>query len=93
MVETDYQKAYQKFRAFIECTRQATRRVTQHNHITPIATPRPCYTKEGSNLLLCDACTAFWHECRHNGDHITWEMAVFHRETHAATSPLGGPTR
>jgi hypothetical protein len=80
--------AYFRFRAFIDCTgREATHAVNPDRGASPTVAGKLCYTRENSNLLLCDACLAFWRECIENESQAMWEMAVFLRDQRGPDAP------
>lgn len=81
MDEPDFQVSYASFRCFVECSgQQATHCITDDQYIRPTSARGLCYSKEDSNLLLCDYCLAFWWQCRENHDSITWNTALFFRD-------------
>jgi hypothetical protein len=73
--------SYWKFHAFVSCSSaHATHRVNADFPAVRVSSKKPCYSKQDSELLLCDDCLDFWRECRQNQDHTSWEMARFLRD-------------
>lgn len=87
MTQGEDQRSYLKFRAFIDCKgREATHRVGTNQSAAKVTPGKPCYTHEGSDLLLCDSCLAFWRECKDNANQATWQMALYFRDLHDPAS-------
>jgi hypothetical protein len=73
--------SHSKFRAFIECSgRLATHCVSAERHAVLATADTPCYTKQDSDLLLCETCLGFWQERQKSQSQTNWELARFFRD-------------
>jgi hypothetical protein len=60
-------------------------------NIRSIATPEPCFTKEGGRVILCRSCLGFWQECLLTDDHTAWAFAIVQRDFTPGAASLSAP--